>query len=209
MKVFALLTVLTLTSFSVVVACGDDDADGDGDAGAPSAAGRAATAGAPNDGGGHHAGGTGHGGGEHGPGSAECEVIGQLCHPADTRDGGSECHDTGHIGNAADCAEAFAGCIETCVEDSASSSPHCAALTALCAGAAEGSGTAHDCYRVGAAGDAEDCEAELETCAEPCSELFGHGSNMGDGDHGGMGHGGAGSGRAQGGAEHGGAGGSG
>jgi len=65
------------------------------------------------------------GGGEGGAGGGAgqtldpyCAALGSLCHPVDTGAGmGAECHEIGHLGVAADCAEAFDSCGDFCLEE--------------------------------------------------------------------------------------------
>lgn len=65
------------------------------------------------------------GGGEGGAGGSAghmldpyCAALGALCHPVDTGSGmGAECHEIGHLGVAADCADAFDSCAGFCLEE--------------------------------------------------------------------------------------------
>lgn len=48
---------------------------------------------------------------------ARCAALGELCHVADTGEGTAhDCHQIGHDGNAAACAEAFDDCAVFCLE---------------------------------------------------------------------------------------------
>ena len=122
----------------------------------------------------------GHGGAvEHGEGAVICEVIGELCHAADTGSGPAhDCHEVGHVGNAEGCAEAFDGCIALCTGDdegtggAGGSGPvpdaHCAALGELCHGVDDGDGPLHDCHEVGHVGNAAGCAEAFDDCATQC-----------------------------------------
>jgi hypothetical protein len=63
------------------------------------------------------------GGGEGGAGGGHtldpyCAALGSLCHPVDLGTGrGADCHDIGHLGVPADCAEAFESCSGFCLEE--------------------------------------------------------------------------------------------
>src|SRR5881394_1654884 len=51
-------------------------------------------------------------------GALECQVLGELCHEADTGSGPAhDCHETGHQGTASTCVKDFSSCIHTCVTD--------------------------------------------------------------------------------------------
>lgn len=153
------LALITFGSFAALAACGDDhDDDTHGGAGHG------------HQGGGEH-GGDGHAGGSdgHGPGSAECAVLGELCHAADTGAGpAADCHELGHVGDPVACSEEFASCIGVCVEEGSTQDPHCAALGELCHVVDTGSGMAHDCHEIGHVNDAAECAAAFEGCAAHC-----------------------------------------
>jgi hypothetical protein len=170
-----LLGCVTLGSFVVFTACGDDDD-------APSPGAGSHHGGAKSDGGepAAHAGepaahgGAGHG---HGPVALECEVLGELCHAADTGEGAAaDCHELGHENNAATCEREFAGCVATCTDPDGAggatsnpeADPHCAALGSLCHFADTGSGTAHDCHELGHENNAAKCAEEFDACATFC-----------------------------------------
>lgn len=60
-------------------------------------------------------GGGGAGGGGSAP-DAYCAALGELCHAADDTDGPlHECHEVGHVGNAANCAAEFDHCATLCL----------------------------------------------------------------------------------------------
>lgn len=134
----------------------------------------------------------GAGGESHGPGSAECEAMGHLCHDADTGSGpASECHETGHVGDAEACSDAFESCIDTCVPaggGEAGGSGHrqgayCRALGSYCHDADTGSGRGHECHNIGHAGDEEACVEEFEGCISFCKEAL---EEAGEGGAGGV-----------------------
>ena len=127
--------------------------------------------------------GAGAGGESHGPGSAECEAIGRLCHEADDGSGpASECHNTGHEGDANACSAAFESCIDTCrPAEGSDQGPYCRALGSYCHDADTGSGRGKECHEIGHAGDEDDCRAQFESCIGFCSEAPEHGGEGGAG----------------------------
>jgi hypothetical protein len=107
-----------------------------------------------------------------------CEVIGELCHEADTGSGpGHDCHQLGHVGNADACVEGFDGCVALCTgEDEGTGGAggagpaldaHCAALGELCHGLAD-AGPVQECHELGHVGNAANCAAEFDNCATLC-----------------------------------------
>jgi hypothetical protein len=144
--------------------CGDDDAASPGAGGAAAQGGEA------------HAGGAA-------AGALTCEVIGELCHEADTGSGPAhDCHETGHVGHVDACAQAFDGCVALCVSDDdgaggaaagvggAGPAPdgHCAALGELCHPVDDSNGPLHDCHELGHIGNAAQCAASFDDCAQRC-----------------------------------------
>jgi hypothetical protein len=161
-------------------------------------------------------------------GAQTCQVIGELCHEADTGSGpGHECHELGHEGHAEACAAGFRDCIAICVQDddagaagagaggsAAGSDPYCAALGELCHPVDDSDGPLHECHEVGHIGNPAHCAAEFDRCAALClaaREELETGVDGAGGDGGGAGAGGVSSGGVNGlaGAAAGGAGGSG
>jgi hypothetical protein len=146
--------LLLVNSALAFAGCGDDDE------GAP---GPSASAGA-----------TGQGGAGADPGAvasgeAQCKVLGELCHAADSGSGAaSECHELGHVGDEAACVSGFAGCVETCVEFSAGQEPLCAALGELCHAVDDEDGPLSECHELGHVNDRAVCAAEFDHCAEIC-----------------------------------------
>jgi hypothetical protein len=132
----------------------------------------------------------GAGGESHGAGSAECEAIGRLCHEADTGSGtASECHSTGHEGEAAACNAIFESCIDTCVPaEGSEQGPYCRALGSYCHEADSGAGRGKECHDVGHAGDEEACAEEFDGCITFCRDALEQGGEGGSGG----GHGNAG-----------------
>jgi hypothetical protein len=156
------LGLVLLTSCFAFAACGDDDDGGGGTAGKSNAGGSSS-----------HAGGAG--GAAESDGAVKCEVIGELCHEADTGSGPAhECHEVGHVGNAAACEAEFASCIGTCVADEGAGGagseqdPVCAALGELCHPVDDVSGPLHDCHELGHEGRAAACAAGFADCATAC-----------------------------------------
>jgi hypothetical protein len=181
------LALVTVSSFFAFAACSDDD-DG---AGKGAAAGETSEAGAPSSGGsgpGGNGGSTstpeaGAGGAVHGEGSLECQVLGELCHAADTGSGPAhDCHEVGHVGDAAACEAEFAGCMGTCTGADiggggaggagAGEDPKCAALGSLCHEAGEIDEDAKECHELGHVGNAADCAASFESCATLCLAII-------------------------------------
>lgn len=192
---------MTLSSFVVFAACGDDADDGGGKG---AAAGDTSQAGAPAKGG---SGGpsAGEGGAAHREGSLACEVLGELCHAADSGSGPAhDCHDVGHEAHADECTAQFAGCVAVCTDDGeggASGSdidPKCAALGALCHAAGEIDAEADACHEIGHVGDADACADSFAACATLCLAVLE--TLEGDGEGGGGSGGGASGGAASAGA---------
>jgi hypothetical protein len=135
--------------------------------------------------------------------------LGELCHAADSGEGAAqECHELGHVADGDACALGFAGCVETCVDESAGEEPLCAALGELCHAVDDEDGPLHDCHELGHVNDSAVCAAEFDHCAEIClaarEELEqGAGGSGAGGNHG---HVEGGAAHAEAGAAHGGAG---
>ena len=181
------LGLLTFSSFLAFTACGDDDDDvpqggaGTGsEAGSPSSSHGGTGTVEPGHGGSEAKGGEAHGGGGHGDAPVLCQVLGSLCHDADTGSGvGHDCHQVGHVGELEACEEEFAGCIGFCVEGatgeggagggaSADQDSKCAALGSLCHPIETGIG--QECHEVGHEGDATACAERFDECAHFCLE---------------------------------------
>ena len=209
----ASLGLVVLGSFFAFTACGDDDDDVAGGAGKGAAAGESSEAGAPSQGGAGQGGSTslpeaGAGGAVHGEASIACQVLGELCHAADTGSGPAhDCHEVGHVGNAAACEAEFAGCVATCTDANvggggaggagASDDPKCAALGSLCHEAGEVDEDAEECHELGHVGNAANCAASFESCATLCLAILdtiegGGGAHAGGASSGGAASGGAG-----------------
>jgi hypothetical protein len=134
---------------------------------------------------------------DHGETTAECDVIGELCHGADDGDGPiAACHDVGHAGDAEECAAQFDECVDLCLDASEpgddDEDPYCRALGELCHAADDGDGPIAECHEVGHSGDAHECADHFDDCAELCLGA--------EDDHEGSGGTGAGGGSALGGA---------
>jgi hypothetical protein len=168
MKSFLRLTLgLSAASFALAFAgCSDDE---------PVVAGSGAAAG---HGGQAHSGAASGGASDEGP---TCEVIGELCHEADTGSGpGHDCHELGHEGHAAACVAGFDDCIALCVPaeeggggggaagSGPAPDPHCAALGELCHPVDDTEGPLHECHEIGHVGNAANCAAEFDNCATLC-----------------------------------------
>jgi hypothetical protein len=108
----------------------------------------------------------------------ECEVIGELCHEADTGSGPAHiCHQTGHQGDGRICSKEFESCISTCVspDGGAGGAPsgsepdaRCAALGELCHPVDDKNGPLHACHELGHEGDGVKCAASFSDCATRC-----------------------------------------
>ena len=149
-----LVAVVSLFGFA---GCGDDDDSN------PAVGGTASHAGA------------GQGGSPADDGAIECQVLGELCHEADTGSGPAhDCHEVGHESVGATCLKEFAGCVGTCVHEegaggaAADKDPKCAALGELCHPVDDKTGPLHDCHEVGHEGDAAACAAAFDDCATKC-----------------------------------------
>jgi hypothetical protein len=176
------LGLITFSSFLAFTACGDDDDTPPGGAGSGSEAGSPSSTGGtgnpePGHGGSEAKAGDGHGGGGHADAPAICQVVGSLCHDADTGPGmGRDCHQLGHAGDLETCEEQFAGCIGLCVEGDSGAGgasgeaqdPYCAALGSLCHPVEAGIGP--ECHDTGHEGDAAACAASFDECAHFCLE---------------------------------------
>jgi hypothetical protein len=183
---FGLLLVGSAFAFA---GCGDDDDTSPGASGKAAHGGEAPAAG----------GSTGQGGAAEADGIWQCKVVGELCHEADTGSGDAhDCHELGHVSDGAACAQAFAGCVETCVDESAGKEPLCASLGELCHAVDDETGPLHECHELGHVNDKATCAAEFDHCAEIClaaRELLEHedgAAGSGGASVGGAGAGGAG-----------------
>lgn len=175
---------MALSTFAIVTACGDDDdssptpSAGSHAGGAESDGGEpAAHAGQP-----AHGGGDGQGGAGHAEAPVICQVLGELCHEADTGAGAAhDCHELGHKGNVATCEQEFDGCIATCTQDEGaggasaggagpSLDSRCTALGELCHPVDDGTGKGAECHDVGHEGNAAACAAAFDDCATFCLE---------------------------------------
>jgi uncharacterized repeat protein (TIGR04052 family) len=98
------------------------------------------------------------------PATSACDGLGSTCHVVDaTSAEAHECHELGHGGDEAACAEGRAACIETC------GGALCSELGALCHDVDPGSGPLHECHELGHAGDATACFARGRECHDLCT----------------------------------------
>lgn len=167
------LLCLPFATLLFFAACGgdDDDATPSSTGGAPSHAGEG-------QGGVDAHGGDAQGGDGHGVGPAVCEVLGTLCHAADSGTGPvSECHDVGHEGNEAACEAQFALCITTCAADEGGSGgspsqvvsdPYCEAMGELCHFLNDEGTPTGECHEIGHVGNEADCIDAFAECAPMC-----------------------------------------
>lgn len=137
----------------------------------------------------------GHDGGDHHADAAlVCQVIGELCHAADSGEGpAQECHEIGHVGDGEACEAAFDGCMSICIESESGSGggggasgegggsgeggasaegsgkdPYCAALGELCHAVDDEDGPTHECHELGHVNDPEICMEQFDDCATLC-----------------------------------------
>lgn len=182
--------ILVGGSLAGFAGCGDDD-----DSSASNSGGSAAHAGSSQ-------GGEAQGGAAAvSDGTDECKVMGELCHEADTGNGGAataahECHEVGHEGDGTACLKEFAGCINTCVDEAPANlslaDARCAALGELCHPVDDETGPLHECHELGHENDSSKCAAQFADCSERClaaRQLLEAGGEGGAGGGSGDGHG--------------------
>lgn len=98
------------------------------------------------------------------PASSACAGLGGTCHVVDGSSAEAHaCHELGHGGDEAACAEGRAACIDTC------GAALCAELSSLCHDVDPGSGPLHECHELGHAADAAACFAGGRECFELCT----------------------------------------
>lgn len=93
-----------------------------------------------------------------------CDGLGSNCHVVDASSAEAHaCHELGHGGDEAACAEGRAGCIDTC------GAALCAELSSLCHDVDPGSGPLHECHELAHAADAAQCFARGRECFDLCT----------------------------------------
>lgn len=97
----------------------------------------------------------------------QCEVMGSLCHDAET-EAGEECHHLGHDGPPNACVAEFASCLDLCLDHGAGEDPFCRAIGSVCHDSESAAGQA--CHDLGHDGDAVACRREFDGCARLCLE---------------------------------------
>lgn len=120
-------------------------------------------------------------------GNTMCAELGTYCHAFDEGTGlGAECHEAGHTGDEAVCAEMYDECIAFCQsdaghheEDGGDAGHHasavCEEIGHLCHDFDNGdSGLGHECHEVGHAGDEAACLAIQDDCVALCGGDAGH-----------------------------------
>jgi uncharacterized repeat protein (TIGR04052 family) len=96
--------------------------------------------------------------------ASACDGLGSTCHVVDaTSEAAHACHELGHGGDEAACAEGRAGCIDTC------GSALCTELASLCHEVDPGSGPLHECHELGHGADAAACFARGRECFDLCT----------------------------------------
>jgi hypothetical protein len=95
-----------------------------------------------------------------------CEVVGSLCHDAES-DAGQACHELGHDGVPATCAAELPGCVDECL-GAKPGDPLCRAIGSLCHAVDDDDGPLHACHELGHDGDAATCRARFDDCAARC-----------------------------------------
>jgi uncharacterized repeat protein (TIGR04052 family) len=94
-----------------------------------------------------------------------CDGLGSTCHLVDaTSDAAHACHELGHGGDEAACAEGRAGCVDTC------GSAICSELASLCHEVDPGNGPIHECHELGHGADAAACFARGPECFDLCTK---------------------------------------
>jgi hypothetical protein len=110
-------------------------------------------------------------------GEIMCAEMGTYCHASDTGEDNlaNTCHDVGHAGDPAACAEIYDECMAFCLqdaghnEDAGSEHPDAGALCEEIGSTChDGSGLAQYCHEVGHAGEPNACAAVHEECMELC-----------------------------------------
>lgn len=130
-------------------------------------------------------------------GNTMCAELGTYCHAFDDGTGlGAECHEAGHTGDEAVCAEMYDECIAFChgdgghhEEDGGDAGHHasavCEEIGHLCHDFDTGdSGLGHECHEVGHAGDEAACLAIQDDCLALCGGDAGHHEDAGHSDAG-------------------------
>jgi uncharacterized repeat protein (TIGR04052 family) len=98
------------------------------------------------------------------PSVSACDGLGSSCHVVDATSAEAHaCHELGHGGDEAACAEGRAACIDTC------GAALCSELGSLCHDVDPGSGPIHECHELGHAADAAACFAQGRACFELCT----------------------------------------
>ncbi len=115
-KTGVLGAALLLTSVVLAPACDDDPKAEEPSGGSGGSGGSTSKGGANSKGGATSNAGTTGEGGYAGAGTAACEELGEICHPADADPMGAECHDIGHTGDGPACLEAYDDCIAFCTD---------------------------------------------------------------------------------------------
>ena len=95
----------------------------------------------------------------------QCEVMGPLCHEAESAEG-QACHEVGHEASPDQCVAEFSGCMDLCLEPD-DGDPFCRALAALCDGLDE-DGPLNDCHELGHDANANACREGFDECAALC-----------------------------------------
>ncbi|MEO8181565.1 MAG: MbnP family copper-binding protein [Deltaproteobacteria bacterium] len=96
--------------------------------------------------------------------AAACDGLGSNCHAVEASSAEAhECHELGHAGDEAACAEGRAACIATC------GSALCAELASRCHDVDPGSGPLHECHQLGHAADPAACFGRGRECFDLCT----------------------------------------
>ncbi len=168
MRVSRILIGVPMVAALFFAACGDDDASNPG----TGAAAGSSSGGEPN-----------------ATEPAVCEVLGTLCHDADSGPGKiGDCHELGHVGNETACHKEFSSCITACVADEPGaggapsetvSNPYCQALGELCHFLEDEGTPTGECHELGHVGNEPKCVERFDACVPLClakreSEPDGH-----------------------------------
>jgi uncharacterized repeat protein (TIGR04052 family) len=98
------------------------------------------------------------------PATSACDGLGSSCHVvAESSAEADACHELGHGGDEAACAEGRAACVDTC------GAALCTTLASLCHDVDPGDGPLHECHELAHAADAVACFSRGRECFDLCT----------------------------------------